>query len=68
MNNKQAVGYGLCALKRVLDVGNLLLTDVEEKEMLNEFADAMNYFFDIKTEEEAEEHGWAYYSTGGEHR
>jgi len=51
MDNYQALGYMLLACKE------LGYTKEQAREMLK----AMNYMFDIKTEEEAEEQGFEWY-------
>jgi hypothetical protein len=51
MDNRQALGYMLLACKRAG------LSKEETRKLLGE----MYYLFDIKTEEEAEEQGFAWY-------
>lgn len=55
MDNYQCRGYGILALNEVLK--NEGYTETERARLIRAFSAELHYFFDMKTEEEAEEQG-----------
>lgn len=52
MDNKQAIGYMLCACEAL---------GVKDKDFIRKLQKEMSYQFDVKTEDEAEKKGFAWY-------
>lgn len=55
MDNDRCRGYGILALNKVLK--NEGYTEAERAKLIKAFSAELHYFFDMKTEEEAEEQG-----------
>ncbi len=55
MDNYQCRGYGILALNKALE--NEGYAEEERAKLIRAFSAELHYFFDMKTEEEAEEQG-----------